>query len=125
MDEDSSETVLQVQSEHRKHADIVCRIKEQRRKENKHSAESKRLSPSQLRQLFHVALTDGLEMMMVCYDITVFLFSYSQQRLNGLQENERGYTIRGTAEGEKSNAFNERGVHKTVMKIKYTVKKIC
>lgn len=61
MDEDSSETVLQVQSEHRKHADIVCRIKEQRRKENKHSAESKRLSPSQLRQLFHVALTDGLE----------------------------------------------------------------
>lgn len=98
MDEDSSEMVLQVQlfraQEQRKHADIVCRIEEQRRKENKHSAESKRLSLSQSRQLFHLVLADGL-VIFAMTSLSCLLFSYSQRLLNVLQENLGGNTVRG------------------------------
>ncbi len=64
----------------------MCRIEEQRRKENKHSAESKRLSPSQLRQLFHLALADG-SVIFAMTSLSCLFFSYSQRLLNVLQEN--------------------------------------
>ncbi len=72
----------------------MCPIEEQRRKENKHSAESKRLSPSQLRQLFHLALADG-SVIFAMTSLSCLLFSYSQRLLNVLQGNLGGNTVRG------------------------------
>lgn len=45
------------------------------------STESKRLSPSQLRQLFHLALTDG-SVIFTMTSLSCLLFSYSQRLLN-------------------------------------------
>lgn len=45
------------------------------------STESKRLSPSQLRQLFHLALADG-SVIFTMTSLSCLLFSYSQRLLN-------------------------------------------